>query len=261
MVSLTETKLTWFDHWLRDVDNEVASQAPVRIYVMNSGWRQGQEWPLEGTEWTRFYLHSAGRANSLNGDGRLTRDTPGSEPPDVFLYSPLNPTPTGGADGIYDQRAVETRFDVLVYSTPPLSEPLEVTGPVTMVLHAASTAPDTDFTAKLVDVAPDGYAANLCDGIIRARYRNSLAQQELMQPGQTYQFTIDLNATGNLFLAGHRIRLEIASANFPKFDRNPNTGEPIALAHKVQAATQTIFHDSKYPSYVILPVIPRKGSR
>lgn len=261
MVSLTETKLTWFDHWLRDVDNEVASQAPVRIYVMNSGWRQGQEWPLEGTEWTRFYLHSAGRAISLNGDGRLTRDTPGSEPPDVFLYSPLNPTPTGGADGIYDQRAVETRFDVLVYSTPPLSEPLEVTGPVTMVLHAASTAPDTDFTAKLVDVAPDGYAANLCDGIIRARYRNSLAQQELMQPGQTYQFTIDLNATGNLFLAGHRIRLEIASANFPKFDRNPNTGEPIALAHKVQAATQTIFHDSKYPSYVILPVIPRKGSR
>jgi len=261
MVSLTETKLTWFDHWLRDVDNEVPSQAPARIYVMNSGWRQEQEWPLEGTEWTRFYLHSAGRANSLNGDGRLTRDTPGSEPPDVFLYSPLNPTPTGGADGIYDQRAVEARFDVLVYSTPPLSEPLEVTGPVTVVLHAASTAPDTDFTAKLVDVAPDGYAANLCDGIIRARYRNSPAQQELMQPGETYQFTIDLNATGNLFPAGHRIRLEIASANFPKFDRNPNTGEPIALARKVQAATQTIFHDSKYPSYVILPVIPRKDGR
>lgn len=261
MVSLTETKLTWFDHWLRDVDNEVSSQAPTRVYVMNSGWRQGQEWPLEGTEWTRFYLHSAGRANSLNGDGRLSRDTPGSEPPDVFLYNPLNPTPTGGADGIYDQRPVEARYDVLVYSTPPLSEPLEVTGPVTMVLHAASTAPDTDFAAKLVDVAPDGYAANLCDGIIRARYRNSPAHPELLQPGETYQFTIDLNATGNLFLAGHQIRLEIASANFPKFDRNPNTGEPAALAREVRPAMQTVFHDSKYPSYVILPVIPRKVGR
>ncbi len=261
MVSLTETKLTWFDHWLRDVDNEVASQTPVRIYVMNSGWRQAQEWPLEGTEWTRFYLHSAGRANSLNGDGRLSRDTPASEPPDTFLYSPLNPTPTGGADGIYDQRPVEARFDVLVYSTPPLSEPLEVTGPVTVVMNAASTAPDTDFTAKLVDVAPDGYAANLCDGIIRARYRNSPAHPELMQPGEPYQFTIDLNATGNLFLAGHRIRLEIASANFPKFDRNPNTGEPVALARQVRPATQTVFHDSKYPSFVILPVIPRKNGR
>jgi uncharacterized protein len=261
MVSLTETKLTWFDHWLRDVDNEVASQAPVRVYVMNSGWRHEQEWPLEGTEWTRFYLHSAGRANSLNGDGRLSRDTPGSEPSDVFLYNPLNPTPTGGADGIYDQRPVEARFDVLVYSTPPLSEPLEVTGPVTVVLHAASSAPDTDFTAKLVDVAPDGYAANLCDGIIRARYRDSLAHPELMQPGETYQFTIDLNATGNLFVAGHQIRLEIASANFPKFDRNQNTGEPVALARQVRPAMQTVFHDSRYPSYVILPVIPRKNGR
>ncbi len=259
LVPLSQTKLTWFDHWLKDIDNEVASQAPARIYVMNHGWRQEQEWPLESTEFTRFYLHSAGRANSLGGDGRLSRDTPGSEPPDVFLYNPLNPAPTVGVEGIHDQRAVEARSDVLVYSTPPLTEAMEVTGPVTMVLHAASSAPDTDFSAKLVDVAPNGYAPNLCDGMIRARYRNSGAHPELMQPGEAYQFTIDLNGTGNLFLPGHQIRLEISSSNFPKFDRNLNTGEPVALERHPRPAMQTVFHDSKYPSYVLLPVIPRKG--
>ena len=228
---------------------------------MNSGWRQGQEWPLEGTEWTRFYLHSAGRANSLNGDGRLTRDTPGSEPPDVFLYSPLNPTPTGGADGIYDQRPVETRYDVLVYSTPPLSEPLEVTGPVTMVLHAASTAPDTDFTAK----AGRRRARRLRGQSVRWHNQGALPQlagaAELMQPGETYQFTIDLNATGNLFLAGHQIRLEIASSQFPQVRSQSKHRRADCAGAPGPAATQTVFHDSKYQSYVILPVIPRKGSR
>lgn len=258
LVPLSETKLTWFDHWLRDADNWVASDAPARIYVLNKGWRHEREWPLEGTEFTRFYLHSAGRANSLNGDGRLSRDTPTSQPPDAFLYNPLNPIPTIGIGGIYDQRSVEARSEVLVYSTPPLSEPLEVTGPVTVVLYASSSAPDTDFTAKLVDVAPNGYAANLCDGLIRARYRNSLAHSELMQPGEVYEFTIDLNGTGNVFLAGHHIRLEISSSNFPKFDRNPNTGEPAALARHTRPAVQAVFHDSKYSSHVVLPVIPRK---
>jgi uncharacterized protein len=258
LAPLSETKLAWFDHWLKDIDNGVASDAPVRVYVMNQGWRHEQEWPLAGTEFTRFYLHSAGRANSLSGDGRLSRDTPASQEPDVFLYNPLNPVPTVGAGGIYDQRPVEARSDVLVYSTPPLAEPLEVTGPVTVVLHASSSAPDTDFTAKLVDVAPNGYAANLCDGIIRARYHNSGAHPELMQPGEPYEFTIDLMGTGNLFRAGHQIRLEIASSNFPKFDRNPNTGEPAALARQTRPAMQTVFHDSKYPSYVVLPIIPRK---
>jgi putative CocE/NonD family hydrolase len=226
---------------------------------MNHGWRHEREWPLESTEWTRFYLHSAGRANSLSGDGRLSRDTPGSEPPDVFLYNPLNPTPTVGVEGIHDQRTVEARSDVLVYTTPPLTEALEVTGPVTVVLHASSSAPDTDFTAKLVDVAPNGYAANLCDGIIRARYRNSAAHPELMQPGEAYQFTIDLNGTGNLFRPGHQIRLEISSSNFPKFDRNLNTGEAAALDRNPRPAMQTVFHDANNPSYVLLPVIPRRG--
>ena len=259
LVPLSETKLTWFDHWLRDADNWVASELPARIYVLNKGWRHEQEWPLEGTEFTRYYLHSAGRANSLNGDGRLSRDTPKSQPPDTFLYNPLNPVATIGIGGIYDQRSVEARSEVLVYSTPPLSEPMEVTGPVTVVLYASSSAPDTDFTAKLVDVAPNGYAANLCDGLIRARYRNSAAHPELMQPGEVYEFTIDLQGTGNVFLAGHQIRLEISSSNFPKFDRNPNTGEPAALARHTQPAVQTVFHDSQHTSHIVLPVIPARN--
>ncbi len=259
LVPLSETKLGWFDHWLRDAGNWVASDPPVRVYVMNRGWRHEQQWPLEGTQWTRFYLHSGGRANSLNGDGKLSRDTPKTQAPDVMLYNPLNPTPTLGVGGIYDQRSVEARSEVLVYSTPPLNEALEVTGPVKVVLYASSSAPDTDFTAKLVDVAPNGYAANLCDGLIRARYRNSLAQPELMQPGEVYEFTIDLNGTGNVFLPGHQIRLEISSSNFPKFDRNPNTGEPAAMARHSKPALQTVFHDSQHPSHVVLPVIPAKG--
>ncbi len=259
LVPLSETKLGWFDHWLRDADNWVVSEAPVRVYVMNKGWRREREWPLEGTQWTRFYLHSGGRANSAGGDGRLSRDTPSSQPPDVFLYNPLNPTPTVGAGGIYDQRSVEGRSDVLVYSTPPLGEALEVTGPVKVVLYASSSAPDTDFSAKLVDVAPNGYAANLCDGLIRARYRNSPARAELMAPGEVYEFTIDLHGTGNVFLPGHQIRLEIASSNFPKFDRNPNTGEPAALARHTRPAVQSVFHDPQHPSHVVLPVIPAKG--
>jgi putative CocE/NonD family hydrolase len=259
LVPLSETKLTWFDHWLRDADNWVASELPARIYVLNKGWCHEREWPLEGTEFTRYYLHSAGRANSLNGDGRLSRDTPKSQPPDAFLYNPLNPIPTIGLGGIYDQRSVEARSEVLVYSTPPLSEPLEVTGPVTVVLYASSSAPDTDFTAKLVDVAPNGYAANLCDGLIRARYRNSPSHPELMQPDQVYEFTIDLQGTGNVFLPGHHIRLEISSSNFPKFDRNPNTAEPAAVAQHTQPAVQTVFHDSQHSSHIVLPVIPARN--
>jgi putative CocE/NonD family hydrolase len=259
LVPLSETKIGWFDHWLRDADNWVVSDAPVRVYVLNRGWRHEQQWPLEGTQWTRYFLHSGGRANSLSGDGKLSRDTPASQPPDIMLYNPENPTPTVGVGGIYDQRAVEARSEVLVYSTPPLTEALEVTGPVKVVLYASSSAPDTDFTAKLVDVAPNGYAANLCDGLIRARYRNSPSQPELMQPGEVYEFTIDLNGTGNVFMPGHQIRLEISSSNFPKFDRNPNTGEPAAMARHSKPAVQTIFHDAQHASYVVLPVIPAKG--
>src|SRR5262249_21945366 len=148
----------WFEYWLKEIDNGIMDEPPVRIFVMGDGWRDEQEWPLARTEYVPFFIHSGGRAHSLDGDGRLSRDAPGAQPPDIFLYNPQTPPPTVGAAGVADQRPVERRTDVLVYSTPPLTQPLEVTGPVKVVLHASSSAVDTDFTAKLVDVAPNGYA-------------------------------------------------------------------------------------------------------
>jgi putative CocE/NonD family hydrolase len=145
--------------------------------------------------------------------------------------------------------------DVLIYSTPPLEEELEVTGPVKLILFAACSAPDTDFTAKLIDVAPSGYAANLCAGILRARYRDTVRRSSLMEPGRQYQFTIDLVATSNLFQRGHRIRLEVSSSNFPRLDRNLNTGAPVAESSEPRIARQTVFHDSALPSHVLLPII------
>jgi len=159
--------------------------------------------------------------------------------------------------GVQDQRPVEARDDVLVYTSPVTSDALEVTGPVTVTLYAASSAPDTDFTAKLVDVRPDGYAQNLADGIVRARYRDSRTAPALLTPGAVSKFTIDLWATSHVFLPGHRIRVEISSSNFPRFDRNLNTGEDPATGTRFQTARQTIFHDPRYPSHIALPVIPR----
>jgi len=156
-----------------------------------------------------------------------------------------------------DQRPVEARTDVLVYTGPPMTEDLEVTGPVSVTLYAATTAPDTDFTAKLVDVHPDGYARNLADGIARARYRRSRTAPTLLAPGEVETYVIDLWATSHVFLPGHRMRLEISSSNFPRFDRNMNTGEEQATATRWQTAGQTVFHDSRYPSHIMLPVIPR----
>lgn len=251
-----DLQLRWFDTWLRDADNGIREQAPVRIYVMGQGWRDEQEWPLARTTYVPFYLHSAGRAHGLDGDGRLSRDLPATEPPDVFLSNPVSPVPTIGAAGIADQRPVERRTDVLVYTSAPLTRALEVTGPVRVVLYASSSAVDTDFTAKLVDVAPNGYARNLCDGILRARFRNSYAELELLEPGRPYELTIDLLHTSNLFAPGHQIRLEIAGANFPRFDRNPNTGEPSGTATDLRPALQTVFHDADHPTHVLLPVIP-----
>jgi len=254
-----DLQLRWFDYWLKEIDNGIIDEPPVRLYVMGDGWRDEQEWPLARTQYVPFYLHSGGRANSLEGDGWLSRDPSGSEPTDIFLYNPQNPVPTIGAGGVYDQRPVERRLDVLLYSTLPLPEPIEVTGPATVILYASSAALDTDFTAKLVDVAPNGYARNLSEGIIRARYRNSPTRPELLEPGQPYKFTIDLLVTSNLFQAGHQIRLEISSSNFPRFDRNPNTGEPAGTARRTQPAMQTVYHDTQHPSHILLPVIPREG--
>ena len=255
---LEDLQLRWFEHWLKDIDNGIDHEPPVRLYVMNSGWRDEQEFPLARTQYTPLYLESTGRANSMDGDGRLSFTKPErDQPADVFLSHPASPTPTIGAAGIVDQRPVERRQDVLVYTTAPLIEPIEVTGPVAMVLHASTSAPDTDFTAKLVDVGPDGYAANLCDGILRASYRESKTDPSPVTPAAVYELTIDMLFTSNLFQPGHRIRVEVASANFPRYSRNPNTGEQAECATELRPALQTVFHDPQHASHIVLPVIPR----
>jgi uncharacterized protein len=234
-------------------------------------WRHEDDWPLPDTAFTPYYLHSNGQANTLNGDGALSSEKPSDEPEDVYLYDPRNPVPTrGGATflpglqvganaGPRDQRYVEQRPDILCYTSEPLDQPLEVTGPVSLVLYASSSALDTDFTGKLVDVAPDGRATTLTDGILRARYRESMSEQKLLEPGKVYELHLDLWATANLFRAGHRIRLEVSSSNFPRFDRNTNTGGTIAedSPNDLTQAINRVFHDRSRPSHLILPVISR----
>ncbi len=261
--------LNFFDRWLKDIHRGDAP-ARVRLFVMGPNrWRDENEWPLKRTDWQRWYLHSRGRANSAAGDGALSPHAPGDEPADSYVYNPLDPTPTRGGGlccypavvpgGAFDQRAIESRADVLVYSTEPLREEIEVTGPIRLTLYASSSAPDTDFTAKLVDVAPDGHARNLTDGIIRARYRESPSHPVLLTPGAVYEYTIEVGATCNVFAAGHRIRLEIASCNFPRFDRNPNTGHDLFADAETTPALQTVMHRAGYASHLTLPVIPARA--
>ena len=261
--------LRYFDHHLKGIDNGVAGEKPVRIFVMgDNAWRDEDEWPLSRAVETKYYLDSGGRANSLSGDGALSVEAPTGAASDSFVYDPMFPVPTRGGglccydnpsrSGAFDQTEIERREDVLVYTTPPLAEDLEVTGPVTVKLYASSSARDTDFTGKLVDVYPDGAkAVNLTDGIIRARYRNGTENAELLAPGQVYEYTIDLWATSNVFKKGHQIRLDISSSNFPRFDRNPNTGDPVGEGGRTEKATQTILHDASHRSHLVLPVVPR----
>lgn len=254
---LTGLTQRWFDYWLKGNENGVADEPPVKLFIMGENlWRDENEWPLARTQYTPYYLHA--------GDA-LSPQQPGDEEPDQYLYDPADPTPTHGGGllmnalfgpGVKDQRAIEARDDVLVYTSEPLAQDTEVTGPVTVQLWAASDAPDTDFVARLVDVHPDGFARNLTDGIIRARYRNGLAP-ELLEPGRPYLFSIDLWSTANVFKRGHRIRLDVASANFPRWDRNPNIGGPIGTERELRPARQTILHDAAHPSHVVLPLIPR----
>ncbi len=262
-----EVMLSWYDHILKGAANDFVSAKPVRIFVMGANqWRDEDEWPLTRARETKYFLHSAGKANSLRGDGTLALTVPRSEAFDRYLYDPRNPVPTIGGplccDGQHlkpgprDQRPVEARDDVLVYSTPALAQDLEVTGPVTLELFASSSAVDTDFLAKLVDVWPDGFAQNLTEGIIRARYRESPERPVLMNPSQTYKFRIDMWATSNVFRKGHRLRLEISSSNFPRFDRNLNSGEDATSGRKFLSATNVIYHDAEHPSALILPIVP-----
>ncbi|HUA36139.1 MAG TPA: CocE/NonD family hydrolase [Candidatus Binataceae bacterium] len=266
-VDVDGMQLRFFDRWLKGKNG--SDEAAVRLFVMGiNEWRDEKEWPIAGTDFRRYYLHSRGKANSMYGDGALSTDAPGSEPSDHFLYNPADPVPTGGGGlccypgalqgGAWDQASVEHRADVLVYSTEPLDEDVEVTGPVTLTLFASSSAPDTDFTAKLVDVSPCGTALNLTDGIIRARYRESQSHEVMLTPGKVAQFDIDMWSTSNLFKKGHRIRLEVASSNFPRFDRNPNTGHPLYTDAEIRPAMQTVMHDRSFASCLTLPVIPAR---
>jgi putative CocE/NonD family hydrolase len=267
--------LRWYDFLFKGIQNDFASQKPVKIFVMGANqWRNEDDWPLARAHNTKYFLHSEGKANSLTGNGKLSTAAPGKEVPDQFVYNPGTPVPTVGGPlccdsqhwppGPRDQRPVETREDVLVYSTPTMVQDFEVTGPVTLELYAKSSAVDTDFTAKLVDVSPDGFAQNLTEGILRARYRDSQERPTLMNPGQIYKLNLDLWATSNVFKKGHVLRLEISSSNFPRFDRNLNTG--LALpSNKVEyanegagfvSATNIILHDAEHPSALILPLVP-----
>ena len=263
-IELHENLLRWFDYWLKDIDTGVMDEPPVRLFVMGENrWRDEQEWPLARTHYTRYYLHSDVPANTRNGGGTLSTSPPGDEPPDSYTYDPKDPVPTYGGNtliipqGVADQRPVEDRQDVLVYTSESLARELEVTGPIKVHLFASSSAVDTDFTAKLVDVRPDGYAHNLQDGIIRTRFRTSRSEPSMIEPGRVYAFVIDLWATSHLFKTGHRVRVEISSSNFPRFDRNPNTGAPLGQDARLEAARQTVHHMEEYPSHIVLPIIPR----
>ncbi len=243
----------WFRQLLKGEDTGILRESRVKLFIMGDNrWRDEEEWPLSRAVATSFFLR----------EGKiLSREAPGDEAPDSYLYDPWNPLPTPTREGYsrspLDTTTLEKREDVLVYVSSPLTEPLEATGYIQLVLHIASSAPDTDFTGKLLDVSPDGSMRSLTEGILRARYRNGFDRPELLTPGKAVELTLDLGATGNVFLPGHRIRLEVSSSNFPRFDRNPNTGGVFGEDVQPVVAEQTIYHDRTRPSRLVLPVVPR----
>ena len=294
MDNINDLRVKWFDHFLKGMHTDVLEGPPIKAFIMGGGserrnlvghmqhggyWRAEKGWPLSGTRFVSYYLQPEGGLST----GPVGHDAP----PTRYTFDPGDPVPNLGgciqspgvpgivSGGAFDQRGrpdlffacrdslpLATRPDVLVFQTPPLEEDLEVTGPVVAHLWASSSALDTDFTAKLVDVHPpnedypNGFAMNLCDGIIRARYRNSRDRGELMEPGKIYPFIIDLQATGNVFKRGHRIRVDISSSSFPQYDVNPNTGGPLWVPGDMMVAHQAVYHDRERPSHVVLPVIP-----
>jgi uncharacterized protein len=289
-LDLQPFQLRWFDHFLKGVDNGVDREPPVRIYVMGGGdahktkegrifvgghWRDEQEWPLARTAATPYYLHA---------NGTLSTEAPRSEPPTRYTFDPRNPVPTLGGNvssqgtlmfqGAADQRCrpdfwlcsdarpLSARNDILMFQTPPLAHDMEVTGRLIVKLWAASDGPDTDFTAKLIDVYPPnadfpaGVDLNIGDSIVRARYHNGFGKADLLRPGQPYEFTIEMYPTSLVVKRGHRIRVDISSSNFPRFDVNPNTGEPLNNNRRWRIAENTVYFDAQHPSRIVLPVIP-----
>jgi putative CocE/NonD family hydrolase len=259
--------LEWYDHWLKGIDNNALKRPKVEYYQMeSSNWIKSDTFPVKGTKYVDYFLSSTGRANTLYGDGALSVQRPKQAPMDGFVYDPLRPVQTLGggaccmgsvkATGSFDQSTLEMRNDILVYSTPPLEQDLTVAGFVEVELYVSSDAKDTDFTLKLIDVDPDGVAYNLDDNILRARYREGFDRQVFMKPGEVYKLTFAPMTTANTFKKGHRVRLEISSSNFPRYDRNLNTGGNNFDETKAVVAHNEVHHSDRYPSRIRLPVSP-----
>lgn len=264
---INELMLDWFDHYLKGIDNKVSDTPQVDYFLMGANeWKSATNWPLPQTKWTDYYLSGKGGIGLVRAGALTTSPPPPDQKPDVYTYDPTDPVPSigghsccgaqTGPQGPYDQAPAEQRSDVLVFTTEPLKEDTEITGPTTVKLWAASSAPDTDFTAKLTAVAPDGQVVNLNNGIIRAAFRDSLSDPMPITPGQPYQYTINIWPTSYLFKAGYRIRVEISSSDYPQYAPNPNTGEPFGQSGLTQPALQTIYHDAEHPSSITLPIIP-----
>ena len=264
---VSDILLQWFDHWLKGEDTPLMSRPRARYFLMGDEnvWQEADTWPPPSSP-TNWYLHSGGHANSRFGDGALSTDPPSAELPDSYRYDPEDPVPTiggrtfatvTGSGGVRDQSELETRDDVLVYTSALLLAPLTIAGNITVDLSITSSAPDTDFTAKLVDVEPGGYCAVVADGILRARFRNSFEEPEFLEPGEVAELTIDLWDVAYTFKQGHALRLEISSSNFPRFSRNlnskvrPEFGGP----EDMRVAIQQVFHDTQRPSRLTLPVV------
>ena len=275
LIDLQGEQARWLTCHLMGVDDGIGTEPRVRVFVMGTNrWREADDWPIPGTRYQPWYLRSGGSANSMLGDGLLTPDPADTgeagdadAASDGFTYDPMHPVPTIGGStcctedtvpvsmGPRDQRPNEYRQDVLCYTSRELTEPLEATGPVKAVLYVASSAPDTDFAVKLVDVSPDGYAMNVAQGILRTRYRDGFREPELMEPGTVYRIEVDLWSTSICFKPGHRIRVEVTSSNFPQFDRNPNTGHEFGMDAEMVVARQTVLHDAERPSHIVLPIV------
>jgi putative CocE/NonD family hydrolase len=275
LTDLRKLHLHWYDYHLKGTQNGLDKEAPIRIFVMGqNAWRDEQEWPLARARSTRWYLHSDGTANTRMGDGTLSEKAPATELSDKYAYDPRFPVPTYGGhgsggggitrDGAFsiqgpmDQRSTQQRHDVLVYTSDVLGVDTEVTGAAELSLFFSTNVTDTDFFATLSDVYPDGRAILITEGAMRTRYRESIEKTRLLTPNQPYQLKIPLWETSNVFKAGHRIRLHITSSNFPRFNRNLNSGKAMAeeTEQDIRVAQQVILHDSQHPSSLLLPVIP-----
>tara|TARA_A100001037_G_scaffold141232_1_gene128082 strand:- start:977 stop:2692 length:1716 start_codon:yes stop_codon:yes gene_type:complete len=269
-IDIFKEMLNWFDFWLKGKNSDFKNEDPVKMFLMGKNeWQSYSDWPIPDTKYKNFYIHSKGNANSSSGDGILNELIPNdNENFDTYKYDPANPVPTIGGTGPAggpvvspvsagpkNQFEVEKRKDILVYTTPPLKNNIQITGPVKMILFASSNCIDTDFTCKLVDVYPNGFCLNIAQGIIRARYRNSWENPEFLNPNEIYKYDIDMWSTSNFFHKDHKIRIEISSSNFPQFDRNPNTGNQFGMDKDLKTATQKVYHDKNYPSHIILPCI------